>query len=148
VSDIDIAVVDSLKALDPNGRLEKRTWLGAVRAVRDAWPRPSAMRSPNLGARQNREQPRIVVNDKSAPSCASLSRINQIAMRTPGTTTVCGFPKLETKHFFESFCLPVCTIALDNVSSTRPSMAFCGIIPNADRHIGVERTYCHGAGSL
>jgi hypothetical protein len=27
-------------------------------------------------------------------------------------------------------------------------MAFCGIIPNADRHIGVERTYCHGTGSL
>jgi hypothetical protein len=26
VSDIDIAVVDSLKCLTPNGRLEKRTW--------------------------------------------------------------------------------------------------------------------------
>jgi hypothetical protein len=28
VSDIDTAVVDSLKALDPDGRLEKRTRLG------------------------------------------------------------------------------------------------------------------------
>jgi hypothetical protein len=28
VSDIDTAVVDSLKALDPNGRLEKRTLAG------------------------------------------------------------------------------------------------------------------------
>jgi hypothetical protein len=26
VSDIDTGVVDSLKALDPDGRLEKRTW--------------------------------------------------------------------------------------------------------------------------
>jgi len=28
VSDIDTALVDSLKVLDPDGRLEKRTWLG------------------------------------------------------------------------------------------------------------------------
>ena len=27
MSDIDTATVDSLKVLDPNGRLEKRTWL-------------------------------------------------------------------------------------------------------------------------
>jgi hypothetical protein len=28
VSDIDTGVVDSLKALDPDGRLEKRKWAG------------------------------------------------------------------------------------------------------------------------
>ena len=33
VSDIDTAVVDSLKALDPNGRLEKRTLVGAGPAM-------------------------------------------------------------------------------------------------------------------
>ena len=30
VSDIDTQVADSLKALDPAGRLEKRTWIGAT----------------------------------------------------------------------------------------------------------------------
>src|SRR5260221_12623411 len=34
VSDIDTAVVDSLKALDPDGRLEKRTNSGECRYVR------------------------------------------------------------------------------------------------------------------
>ena len=34
VSDIDTEVVDSLKALDPDGRLEKQTWIGAMGNVR------------------------------------------------------------------------------------------------------------------
>jgi hypothetical protein len=39
VRDIDIAVVDSLKVLDPNGRLEKRkSDFGAVRSAFDHWP--------------------------------------------------------------------------------------------------------------
>jgi hypothetical protein len=32
VSDIDIAVADSLKVLDLNGRLEKQTWTPAIRS--------------------------------------------------------------------------------------------------------------------
>jgi hypothetical protein len=50
VSDIDTGVVDSLKALDPDGRLEKRTQVQASLECRSSPPLPTV--SPTTSALQ------------------------------------------------------------------------------------------------
>jgi hypothetical protein len=63
-----------------------------------------------------------------------------------GTIPVSGFAELASKFFSKSFSLPYRAIALDELSGTRESMTFGGVVTDTDRHIQVEGTYCHGTG--
>jgi hypothetical protein len=63
-----------------------------------------------------------------------------------GTIAVSGFAELASKFFSKSFSLPHRAIALDELSGTRESMTFGGVVTDADRHIQVEGAYCHDTG--
>jgi hypothetical protein len=52
-----------------------------------------------------------------------------------GTVTICGLSKLPLKLCSESHLFPASTIAPDDFSGPRPSMALGGVIPNADGHV-------------
>jgi hypothetical protein len=54
------------------------------------------------------------------------------------TIPVSGFAELVSKFFSKSFSLPHRTIALDELSGTRESMTFGGVVTDSDRQIQVE----------
>jgi hypothetical protein len=67
-------------------------------------------------------------------------------IRTPGTVTVCGLSKLPLKLSSESHLFSVSTIAPDDFSGPRHSVALGGVIPDADGHVYVEGAFRRGTG--
>ena len=67
-------------------------------------------------------------------------------VRTLGTVTVCGPSKLPLKLSSESHLFPMSAIAPDDISGSGDSVAFGGVIPNANGHVPMEGA-CRGGTS-